>query len=217
VPPKRAKLQTIVLAATKGGVGKTTLASALAVRAASDGSRVALLDTDPQRSLARWHELRGLPPNPKIIDVDATTEALGLVRAQRWDYLIADTPPAMLELIQAAIYIADFVVIPLRPGAMDIEAVKDVVYLSREEGKPFAFLINQMPPQGFDRLAIGARKYLEGVGPVFKTQVGFRKSYVSAMTLGKTGPELKDGKAAGAEIDAVWGELQQFVRAHHER
>ena len=216
MPPKRPKLQTIVLAATKGGVGKTTLASALAVRATADGSRVALLDTDPQRSLARWHELRGMPPNPKIMDVDATTEAHGHVRAQRSDYLVVDTPPALLDLIQAAIYIADFVVIPLRPSAPDIEAVGDVVNLCNDEGKPFAFLINQMPAQGFDRLATGARKYLEDVGPIFRTQVGFRKSYVSAMTLGKSGPEMRD-KAAASEIDAAWTELQKFAREHHGR
>lgn len=213
-PRGRQKLSTIVLAATKGGVGKTTLACTLAVKASSEGARVALLDTDPQASLARWHELRGFPPNPKILDVDASSEALGLVRSEGWDYLIVDTPPALLDRIDAAVYIADFVLIPVRPSALDLEAVRDVVTVCREAHKPFAFLINQVPPQGFARIVVGARKYLEEDGPVLHTQISFRKAYVSAMTVGKSGPEMKDA-AAVSEIDALWTEVQKLHKAHH--
>ena len=216
MPPKKARLCTIVLAASKGGVGKTTLASALAVRAAADGARVALLDTDPQLSLARWHELRGMPANPKVLDVDASSEALALVQTQRWDYLIVDTPPALLDRIQAAIYIADVVVIPVRPSALDVEAVADVVTICRDAGKRFAFLLNQVPPTGFARLALGTRKYLESDGPILRAQIGMRKAYVAAMTVGKSGPELKDA-AAVAEMDALWSELLVLARVPNER
>ncbi len=215
MPPKKHKPLTIVLAATKGGVGKTTIASALAVRATADGSKVALLDTDPQLSLARWHELRGFPSNPKILDVDASSEALALVQAQRWDYLIVDTPPALLDRIQAAIYIADLVVIPLRPSGLDVEACRDVVAICRDSDKPFAFLLNQMQ-RGYERLALGARKYLDEEATTLKTQIHLRKAYVSAMTLGKTGPETKDREAA-AEINALWAEIQELARVPHGR
>ena len=43
-------MYVIAVVNTKGGVGKTTLASALAVRAAKDSPRVAMVDLDPQRS-----------------------------------------------------------------------------------------------------------------------------------------------------------------------
>lgn len=213
MPPKRHRPVTIVLAATKGGVGKTTIASALAVRAAADGARVALLDTDPQLSLARWHELRGFPANPKILDVDASSEALALVQAQRWDYLMVDTPPALLDRIQAAVYIADLVVIPLRPSGVDVEACRDVVAICKDADKPFVFLINQMQ-RGYERLALGARKYLEEEAHILKTQVGLRKAYVSAMTLGKSGPEMRDASAT-SEINALWAEIQELVRVSH--
>lgn len=216
MPPKKHKPLTIALAATKGGVGKTTIASALAVRATVDGARVALLDTDPQLSLARWHELRGFPDNPKILDVDASSEALALVQAQRWDYLIIDTPPALLDRIQAAIYIADIVVVPLRPSSLDLEAVRDVVTICQEAGRPFAFLINQMQ-RGYERLALGARKSLEEDGhAVLKSQVALRKAYVSAMTLGKSGPEMKDREAL-SEINALWAEILELARVPHGR
>ena len=52
---------------TKGGVGKTTLASALAVRASQEG-RVAMVDLDPQRSLIKWWKRRGPSDNPEIFE-----------------------------------------------------------------------------------------------------------------------------------------------------
>jgi cellulose biosynthesis protein BcsQ len=46
-PKQPSRLHVVTLANTKGGVGKTTIASGLAVRAAEDSKRVALLDLDP--------------------------------------------------------------------------------------------------------------------------------------------------------------------------
>ncbi len=54
-------MRTFSLLAQKGGAGKTTLAVHLAVLAESLGERVALIDTDPQRSAADWWRARKLP------------------------------------------------------------------------------------------------------------------------------------------------------------
>ena len=48
----------ITIAQRKGGAGKTTLATQLAVAWARCGARVAALDIDPQGSFAAWVELR---------------------------------------------------------------------------------------------------------------------------------------------------------------
>jgi cellulose biosynthesis protein BcsQ len=69
----------VAFANTKGGCAKTTLIANLGVRAASDGANVALLDYDPQQSLARWWELRGDQLfNPRLIKTD---EQAGICRA----------------------------------------------------------------------------------------------------------------------------------------
>ena len=59
-------MNVLAVVSTKGGVGKTTLASALAVRAAKESKRVAMVDLDPQGSLAAWWKRRGGSENPKI-------------------------------------------------------------------------------------------------------------------------------------------------------
>ena len=56
--------KVILIAASKGGPGKTTLAAALAAYAVSLGENVILVDADPQLSLGMWHERRGWPTNP---------------------------------------------------------------------------------------------------------------------------------------------------------
>jgi chromosome partitioning protein len=83
----------IAVVNSKGGVGKTTLCAALAVRAAKDGKRVVLVDLDPQQSLAEWFNLRGgagssnpeimaglIPVKPSSLDVLGTVEAVELAR-----------------------------------------------------------------------------------------------------------------------------------------
>lgn len=59
--------RTITLAASKGGTGKTTLTSALAVQAMRDGDSVALLDWEPQGSVSLWWRMRGKPDNPRLV------------------------------------------------------------------------------------------------------------------------------------------------------
>ncbi len=62
-------MRVIVLASRKGGAGKTTLSSHLAVEAERAGvGRVALADTDPQGGLAAWYNARKAE-TPIFVDV----------------------------------------------------------------------------------------------------------------------------------------------------
>lgn len=51
-------MHIITLTTQKGGAGKTTLATALAVAAQEAGEKVVMIDLDPQRSLLTWAEAR---------------------------------------------------------------------------------------------------------------------------------------------------------------
>lgn len=202
-------LKIMAVGSTKGGVGKTTLASALAVQAAAEGKRVALIDADPQGSLTFWHRLRD-SSSPDVIDVDPTPEAIGLIASTGYDWLIIDTPPAILSHIIEAIDIADFVLVPMRPSALDIQAVSTIKDICEDQEKPFGFVLNQVEPDG--KITALTRKLVsEDFGHVLKSEVSYRPQYIKAMTRGKTGPELARSTVCTREIDELWSEVKGLV------
>ena len=59
----------VAVASQKGGAGKSTVAANLATALLAEGVPVALLDTDPQGTLSRWHQER--PEDAPALDFDA--------------------------------------------------------------------------------------------------------------------------------------------------
>jgi chromosome partitioning protein len=203
--------RTITVAASKGGVGKSTVAAALAAQAAAEGARVALIDTDPQGSLQRWWELRGKPASPALVTgVERIAEAVELLTEDGWEWIIIDTPPALIETIEEGIAVADLVIVPVRASALDVEAIGPVVDLCRMHERPFVFVINAAEPRW--RLTATAADFLAGDGPVLPEMLSYRQAYIAAMTLGKTGPEVeRDGKSKD-EVAALWRAIKTRVR-----
>jgi chromosome partitioning protein len=209
-PKQPARLRVITLASTKGGVGKTTIASALAVRAAEESRRVALLDLDPQESLASWWTRRGKVKNPKLFEVDATAEAIELLVSEGWQWVFIDTGPARIELIEPGIAVADLVLIPTRPSALDIEQAAITVELCETHGKPHAFVLNHAPAG--TKLTKSSIQFLKQNGSiVIDAPITYRPAYMAATTVGKSGPEVEKNGVAGREIDKLWAAVKQLV------
>ena len=208
-PKQPQRLRVVTLASVKGGTGKTTLSSALAVRAAEESKRVALLDLDPQESLASWWTRRGRTKNPKLFEVDATTEAVELLISEGWEWVFVDTAPAKIELIEPGIAVADFVLIPVRPSAFDIEQAAICVELCESHGKPHAFVLNHAQP---GKLTKSSMDFLRQNGStVIETPITMRQAYMAAATVGKSGPEVEKGGVARKEIDALWAAVMKLL------
>ena len=123
----------IVVAALKGGVGKTTTSVYLAAVAASTNRATTLIDADPQASSADWLELGEDEVFEHITLVEAPTDRLVVKAIDRVDddeVAIVDTPPGHERLLAKAIEQASVVVIPTRVGGVEtprVEAVLDLV------------------------------------------------------------------------------------------
>jgi len=64
-------MKTVLVASSKGGVGKTTIATHLAAQSAVAGQRTVLVDADPQGSSTRWAQRRAGMPSA-VLPIDGT-------------------------------------------------------------------------------------------------------------------------------------------------
>jgi chromosome partitioning protein len=204
---------TIAVVNTKGGVGKTTLSAALAIRAAQDGKRVAIVDMDPQKALLAWWRRRG--PNqsdsPQLFEgPDTAYDAVEAAQLNGWDIVILDGPPAFLTVVAEMIRAADFALIPVKPSTVDLLATQDAVALAREANVPFLCVFNDVGKN--EATVNAARQFLFNVDvPVANTQIIHRVSHINAMSVGKSAAEVRTSKgrddAAIDEIDKLWREV----------
>jgi chromosome partitioning protein len=137
-------MRTIVVASQKGGVGKTTIAGHLGVMAEqnNDGP-VALIDTDPQGSLASWwNERINEVPLFAQVEISKLEAHLHALENGGIKLAIIDTPPSVTEMIQQVLRNADLVLIPTRPSPHDLRAVGSTVDLVENAGKRMIFIIN---------------------------------------------------------------------------
>jgi chromosome partitioning protein len=123
----------VVVAALKGGVGKTTTAVYLAAVAGNGKRSVTLVDSDPQASAADWVEHAADDVFDSLEVVESPTERLlvkTLDRIDGEDVAVVDTPPGHERLLAKALERADVVIIPTRVGGVEtarVEAVLDMV------------------------------------------------------------------------------------------
>lgn len=195
-------MKTILIAAQKGGAGKTTLARNLAVQAAGDGRSVLCLDLDPQGSLRGWWESRESDA-PAMLDRDPAPHALKatLDAAQaQFELCIIDTPPAAPEWLSEALGVADLVLIPVRPSPDDLRAVGATIAAVTAARVPFAFALSQTPRA---KITEEAARVLAQHGRVAPVNIAQRVAYAETGATGQGVSETTDDKA-GAEIATLW-------------
>lgn len=210
-------MQTITIAARKGGVGKTTLATHLSVVAAGPKRPVLLFDTDPQRSLKWWWDLRA-GDTPALVECEASElpKILPAAKQEGVAFAIVDTPPHAENSIAQAMRVADLVLVPTRPGPFDLAAVATTLDLAQRVGKVPLAVINHAPPRtgtGEPAIVAEARETLVRMGAtVAEAVISQRVAMSHAVIGGQTVNEYEPNGRAAAEVQALWAELQQRLK-----
>ncbi len=197
-------MKTLAIISQKGGVGKTTLATALAVAAERDGKASAVFDLDPQASAAFWHDTRQAD-TPAVVSIPPARLAHVLKAAGETGCQLAiiDAPPFAKDIAYEAAQAADFILIPTRPAVLDVMAMTRTLELVRHYGKPSAVVLTFCPVQG--REIADTEDAVAQLGAVLApVRIHNRVAYSRAQQTGLTAGEFEpDGKAA-AEIKHLY-------------
>mgnify|MGYP001612220671 CR=1 FL=1 len=207
----------IVVGGIKGGTGKTTIATNLAVLRSAAGKKVLLVDADEQKSTSSWANQRDfldIATGWSTIQLGGKALRSQLERMKSdYDDIIVDVGGRETTSLRAAISIADICLIPFKPRSLDVWTLSDVKVLIAEmkpaNPKLKAFsMVNQADPKGSDNEGtISILQECEEIKCIEST-IGSRKAFANAAGDGLAVSEMKvPDKKAVQEMQ----ELYDFI------
>lgn len=211
----------LVVGGTKGGGGKSTLASNLATLLVSNKQRVLLVDGDEQKSLMDWSAQReqtmktrkDIPPIATVAISGRALNSQVQELSRDYTHVIIDVGGRDLSSQRSAIHIADAILIPFRPRSFDSWSGPQTKMMI-DEMKPYNpkiksyVIINQADSRGQDN-----KNALEIVGEIqgflkINTYIGNRKAFPNAASEGLGVIELlKEDPLATKEMWALYNEI----------
>ena len=206
----------LTIAQQKGGAGKSTLAAHLALAWALKRKSVALVDIDPQQSLAAWYDQREITlgaDQTQITFASATGwRAAGVVEklAKTHDYVLIDSPPHADTDARVAVRAADLVLVPVQPSPLDVWAALPTLEMAVKEKSAVLLVLNRVPPRA--NLTAQMITKLGGYKvTVAKSTIGNRVAFADAMVSGRTALETKASSVAAKELRALANELSKAL------
>lgn len=224
-------MRRIVVLNSKGGCGKTTVATNLASRYARRGYETMLLDFDPQAAAAFWLKSRG-DELPQVFGMAAAEDPSTAV-ARAWQMrippqiqcVVMDSPagvriPDMLPQLRQA----DAVVVPILPSPIDMHAtaafIQDLLLLGklRSHGTRLGIVANRLRR---NTLALGKlEKFLRRLDIPVIARLRDSQRYLQAVEGGYGVHEMPGAGAYGDRMvwDSVvdWLERQRHEELAHE-
>ena len=197
-------MRTLAFVSQKGGSGKSTMASSVAVVAHQTNEKVCVIDMDPQGSLTNWARLRAAGDIEVLASGAAGLPAL-LATLERRGVTLAllDTPGAEGAASSAAMRVADLNIVPSRPSLFDLRASARARAALEEIGAKFVFLLNQCPPAQTARVQDGVEA-LEEMGRLISPLILARVEYQDAARRGRGVTELNPSGGAAQEMRGLW-------------
>jgi len=204
-----------VVGGIKGGSGKTTVATNLAVALALEGRDVLLVDADDQETatdFSAWRNERteGRTGYTSVqLTGQAAREELRRL-AGKFDDVVIDTGGRDTTSQRAALTVADLYLVPFNPRSFDVWTLEKVTRLIQEiqtvnpDLRSYAF-INRADPRGSDNDEAAEALRDTGVLQFLDAPLGNRKAYANAAAQGLGVLELHpEDRKASAEFRVLY-------------
>lgn len=207
----------IVIANSKGGVGKSTVAVHLAVWLKEHGQSVILADCDAQHSSSEW--VKEASPDIRTERLGTPEEILDRLKElnREADYVIADGPGSNSEISRALLLLADFAFVPVKASMLEVRALAQATKVLRQvqtirNGNPYATIILSMVGKHY-RLTKDMKEAAESLEMVLADSMITQKQvYADApgqrAVVWALGPR---GRQAGDEMKSLFAEILPFA------
>ncbi len=193
-------MKILSILSQKGGVGKTTLATCLAVAAEQDGKKTAIFDLDPQATASFWKDIRKAD-TPAVLSIQAVrlSAMLSAAKDEGTDLIIIDGAAVARDIAYEAAKVSDFVLIPTKAAVFDIKSMMHTIEIVKQLDKPFSIIQNFVPPIGKEtQEADNAAKSIKA--DICPIKIGNRKAYFRAQGEGLAVQEYEPIGKAASEI-----------------
>jgi chromosome partitioning protein len=210
----------IAVAGQKGGVGKTTVVGNLAAEFTGMGRSVAVLDADPQHSLAAWAaQGSGILSRcvHKVTGGAYTLRSLARKAEKDADVVLIDTPPGIPDVSYQAALAADLLVLPCGASPLDLFALKEALSMglkARAERRSKKPRIRLLPSKVVmtTHLGRGLASSLEDLGRKVLPAIAQRVVVAEAVSRGLTVSEYAPGSPAHEEFRALAKAVDELLR-----
>ena len=216
-----ATTKKILVVNSKGGCGKTTIATNLAVAFANQGVKVSLLDCDKQASCSHWAEERGAHA-PKVNTVasyhsaDKLTAQIEQELNQHTDVIVMDATGSHTDtaLFEAALKDSELVLIPMLASSLDIKAgerfIADLMThrVMRATPKPIGVIYNRAQSTSANQQRL--EDLLRCLDVPVIAELRDLSVYAKAAEIGVGIMEMRENAAASNEY-AAWRDIMLWI------
>jgi chromosome partitioning protein len=203
----------IVIANSKGGVGKSTFAVHLAAWLHEQGHRVTLADCDTQQSSSEW--IREAIPEIKAVRLASPDDILNDLPTLNadTDYVVADGPGSQTETSRALLLRADLAIVPCKASMLEVRALAkatEVLRVSQDirAGLPKAIIVLSMVGKNY-RLTQDMRDAASALNlPLASKPMILRQIYADAPGQGAVVWNMGSrAREAAEEVDHIFREI----------
>lgn len=211
-------MPTIVFVSPKGGAGKTTAALILASELAR-GTRVTVIDADPNHPIKAWAASADTPPNLAVVS-DADEENI-IERieeaAARTPFVVVDLEGTAAKIVLLAVSQADLVIVPTQGSQLDAEQASRALKVIKQQEKmsrrpvPYRVLLTRTNPAIRTRTMGHIQRGLVDAGvPVFTVELNEREAFRAVFSFRQPLERLNPKDVAN--LDKAIANAEKFAR-----